>query len=107
MCVSYPGCVLVIYIGYIRIEKTELRAVIKINTCLPPRWRWQVKVFCCILMFFRGHVDQITPRSLGVIDFHAPVSLSLGVCLYACRSLLGAYRPNHCIKLWINIYNRP
>ena len=107
MCVSYTGCVLVIYIGYILIEKKRgIKSSEKISTCLPPRRRWQVRVFCCIMMFFHGHVDQITPRSLGVFDFHAPVSLSLGVCLYVCRSLLGAYRPNHCIKLWINIYNR-
>ena len=66
-------------------KKRGIKSSEKISTCLPPRRRWQVRVFCCIMMFFHGHVDQITPRSLGVFDFHAPVSLSR--CLSVCLSI--------------------
>ena len=38
-----------------------------------------------------------------------PLSLSLSLCppvrLSVCRSLLGAYRPNPCSQLWVNMYN--
>ena len=74
-----------------------------VGTCLVRRCKWSMRVLCSSQMLVLR--DQVHWCTLAVPLCLISMRLSLCVCLSFCQSLLGAYRPNHCINLWINIWN--